>query len=222
MSADTSIEKRPPLTPAQRALAESMAAWCQQEASKWASMLCSMHGYRIDPQLREELFNSAMLAVSEAARRFDSSRGAKFSTYAVLWCRRGLQDQAVQMTRIGPSFAFPTGFIRPGTPERRSVLMYSRDGQGNGGDREDEYIPGRDSPHSPRDYDHRSSADFQTLIAKLKPREREVVLARIIDGERLHVIARRMGVCKQRVQQIYADAIDRLRASRAIRQLAVV
>jgi RNA polymerase sigma factor (sigma-70 family) len=72
------------LSPEQQALVVEVRGLVVQEAQRLAS------GAR--PALREELYGQGMLMATMAARRFDPSLPAQFSSYALPWIRGGMTD----------------------------------------------------------------------------------------------------------------------------------
>lgn len=58
----------------------------------------------------------------------------------------------------------------------------------------------------------RLDSDLSLAIAALPERERMIIEATFFDGEMLHEVGARMGVCESRVCQLRASAVARLRA----------
>lgn len=140
----------------------------------------------------EDLFSDGVIGLVQAAEKFDIERGFRFSTYATRAIRRNLYRIVTNRRRDRTRFS--TGSL--------------------------------DSQTEPEDVDRGSTIsesrwdDLQTrlrsMLSALDPRERQIVRARFgLESTRdvvtLQCLAKKMGICKERVRQLEKRALDKLR-----------
>lgn len=157
----------------------------------------------------DDAVSAATLGLVEAARRYDPERGTRFATFAVWYCRSRVQDAAaaggvVSVPRID------RGARRREETATRAALATARH-RPLAADWE-ESMPHADAS-AVRDAEAAAHAAARVgpLLRRLDARSREVVLARL-SGETLADVGRRLGVTRERVRQIQAKAMRRLRA----------
>lgn len=165
-----------------------------------------------------DLVQEGCIGLIEAAERFDPERGVRFSTYAVPWIRQAV-DRAVQrhqrVVRIPRRVAAKAG-DDPGELPRADLLPpASLDVVMAGEERLADCLP--DPTADPeRDAIHAVLiASLAEALNRCPEREREVIIRRYgLAGEppqSLEAIASALGVCRERVRQLEASALRRLR-----------
>jgi RNA polymerase primary sigma factor len=140
----------------------------------------------------EDLFSDGVVSLVQAAEKFDIERGFRFSTYATRAIRRNLYR--IVTNRRKDRTRFSTGALdgqtEPEETDRGSTISEAR-------------------------WDDLQSR-LRTLLASLDPRERQIVRARFglestRDVQTLQSLAKKMGICKERVRQLEKRALDKLR-----------
>lgn len=140
----------------------------------------------------EDLFSDGVIGLTQATEKFDSERGFRFSTYATRAIRRNLYR--IVMTRRRDRQRFSTGSLdsttEPQETDRGSTISEAR-------------------------WDDLQSR-LKTLLRSLDPREQQIVRARFglestRDVQTLQTLAKKMGICKERVRQLEKRALDKLR-----------
>ncbi len=146
-----------------------------------------------DPSLSfDELVGEGNVALLRAVEKFDFSLGNRFSTYA--------------------TYAIQRHFFRLSHKGRQLRSRFVLD---------DNAFKGRAAPAP--DGEQRTDEQigqlerlFAGFLAKLDPREREIVIARFgFDGVKprtFRELGSTMGVCKERIRQIQSRAMEKLRA----------
>ena len=137
-----------------------------------------------------------------AAGRFRPSSGNRFSTYGCWWALQQLQ--AYQKQEAGGGIGQP----REGPDHRlRGAIQFSQVGE----------IPDREGAAAAE------PGDWEGLTRALGPQQRRVLhLLHLlyVEGLTLAEAGRRLGLSKARVQQVHAEAAERLRASAEVRAYA--
>jgi RNA polymerase primary sigma factor len=140
---------------------------------------------------RSELVSEGNFTLIRAVEKFDFSRGFRFSTYATWALRYHFQRLA---KRAG---------------DRLNSRQAGHDATAT--------IAAPEAP-DPADLANRRRwvGQLDRILAKLDPREQEVVRARygLAGGETssLNEVARRLGVCKERIRQLQLRALTKLKA----------
>jgi len=171
----------------------------------------------------EDLVNEGNLGLLEAARRFDSSRGTRFITYARWWVRKALLRALEEQTRIVrlPNYqikkareARASGEAPAGPPHREMSL----DEVAREGGRETLADQLTDSTRlSPEESLIRKQHLLMVLgaLRDLTLQQRRILSRRFgFSGEpaaSLKAIGESMGVSHERVRQIESEALGRLR-----------
>ena len=140
----------------------------------------------------DELFSEGVLSLMRATDKFDFARGFRFSTYATCAIRRELANyverQAKQRKRFNSGVSeMMQSSIEPAMPESLHPAEHSR-----------LYI------------------QLRSLMSSLDNREQMILLARYgfksEDGKRtFQNLGDELGVCKERVRQLEARAVEKLR-----------
>jgi|GEM_PF-3565063 len=139
---------------------------------------------------RSELVSEGNVTLLRAVEKFDVSRGFRFSTYAT-WALR---------------YHFQRLAKRAGDPLRNR----------NAGHDATAALAAPEAP-DPVDLANRRRwvSQLDRMLEKLDPREQEIVVARygLAGGETwsLNEVARRLGVCKERVRQLQLRALAKLK-----------
>jgi len=186
-----------------------------------------------------DLVQEGNIGLMKAAERFDYRRGFKFSTYATWWIRQGitraLADQSrtiripVHMTenyqrvhkatrqlaqRLGrsPSFEEVASVVQA-FQEVVSLEYPVGDGEALLGD----FIPDRESPTADSQVDRgEMTQQVAQALGSLSPREEAVIRLRFGIGQgeamTLEEVGRTLGVTRERIRQIEAKALMKLRA----------
>lgn len=149
-----------------------------------------------------DLVQGGCIGLLRAIEKFDADRGHYFSTYATPWIRQGVARTHSRRLLI----CIPDGVLQTtggsGLPVAQSI-----------GDEDKDYLSviTVDEPASQfAEAADRESA-VRRAVARLPPRDREVVLARMA-GQTLGEIGERQGVCRERIRQIEQRAHGSLAA----------
>lgn len=157
----------------------------------------------------DDCAQASVLGLLLAARRFDPARGVRFSTYALYFCQRAIWDEVrrsagvvvlPQPTSANQRSRFRSETLRQmdrasvrladgGTAVRLIALAYSASG-----------------------VDAVDAADWALdALSKLDPRERDVIEAIVLRGERPRDVALRLGISRESVRLIRVRAMGKLR-----------
>jgi len=161
---------------------------------------------------REDLEAEGRIGLFEAALRFDPSHGAQFLTYASFWSRRRMQAFVARHARVVRRPVPRTG----GAPTRDDVSLDQPISPGGALSWADVLV----DPVSRRPLDALVDAEDAALIAsaaqELPAQWRVVIVRRFgLDGGpamTLAAVGESLGLSRERVRQIEAKAMARLRA----------
>lgn len=153
----------------------------------WATTMRLVSGYAAkyagEHLTSEELEAIGSDFVLRAIEHFDPDRGVRFVTYCSWAVTRGM-GRAVQDARRRAQREVEL-------PEVVELGSWSPD------------------QYEEPDWDSRNVQEVSRALASIPAREREVVLARC-NGETLTALARRRGVCRERIRQIEQRAVRRV------------
>lgn len=148
----------------------------------WVAVHCTL----------EDLEAAACVAVWQAVENHDDERGASFGTYVTRLIENELNKLYQYWNRSRR--AAPVVSLSDGPDGEVGVTLIS------------------DSPSA---YDGLDAAAFRSQVRaavdRLRPRQREVITLRYWHDQLQIEVAEQLGVTRQRVQQIEAEALDRLR-----------
>lgn len=161
---------------------------------------------------REDLEAEGRLGLFEAALRFDLSHGAQFLTYASFWSRRRMQTFVARHSRVVRRPASRIGTARA----RDEVSLDQPVGPGSLLSWQDVLV----DRHTPRALDAMVGAEDAALIASatldLPDQWRTIIVRRYgLDGGpsmTLAAVGDSLGLSRERVRQIEAKAMERIRA----------
>jgi len=139
-----------------------------------------------------ELVSDGNMSLIRAVEKFDFSRGYKFSTYA--------------------SWAIMKNFARTIPESSRLRERYKTLPQEMFTDTEDE----RPNPQEMESVQDRRRSQVQRMLEHLDPREQQIILRRfgLLQGQEpltLKQVGKELGVTKERIRQLEARALDKLR-----------
>jgi RNA polymerase sigma factor (sigma-70 family) len=153
------------------------------------------------PDLLEDLAAEARAQFVRAAATFDPSRGLKFATYALRVAVHEARRAAAKELRRGVHLP---QYLEGGVRVRAVLDVETGDGRENHADPPAPEPAG--APEMPADF-------WERIGAALDPREAEAVAARFREGLTLTAAGGRMGVSRERVRQLQARALEKLRLS---------
>lgn len=184
------------------------------EAYLW---LIPINASKFSPAFRKDLEQEGVIALYRAVDLFDTSRGLRFSTYAVHWLRQSFLTWIYNHSST----------VRIPTYMRKVMNRVSR-----GGDLEDVNdstmawarklneqstvtaddleFEDRTEPagHPPREL----ASEIEQALAALSPRERRLVRKRYWKGLTLREIGEQEGVSLERVRQVINRALKRMKS----------
>jgi RNA polymerase primary sigma factor len=171
----------------------------------------------------EDLISEGNIGLIEAARRFDPSRGVRFSSYAAWYIRKymisALVHHQTQNSVPEPVAPGETSASRraKGTRPRRQKLVSLDDFTSDPGDRslsEKRAATNGDEPEA-LILQHELAEAIRTVLPKLPSVERRILVAHYgLDGEpplTLQEIGRALGYTRERVRQIEVRGLARAR-----------
>jgi RNA polymerase primary sigma factor len=145
-----------------------------------------------------ERISDGNVALIRAVEAFDFARGNRFSTYATWAVLNAVRSRRCEPNRRGRHV---TG--------REELLKFTADRRGHAHDRE--------QAESQRQH------EVERWLGRLDDRERTIIASRYGIGgtheKTLKQIGQDLGICKERVRQIEARAVDKLRAPALIQEL---
>lgn len=172
----------------------------------------------------EDLLGEGNLGLLEAARRFDPSRGVRFTTYAVFWVRKAILEALTRHTRVVrlPNYQVRRNRSARGdaarsngaTPTPRAVPLDADSVDGTRGLLATLADPSATDPEA-RTIEFETTRELRLALSRLSPKERIVLHGRFgLDGggsRSLQEVGQDVGLSRERVRQIEARAVERLR-----------
>lgn len=163
----------------------------------------------------DDAIGAGNVGLVKAAERFDPRLGFKFSTYACQAIKRAILDEFFHrssLIRVPAPYLVESSTVNASL---RDAAMRARNGVKQfvlSSDHEQPY----EADGSPVNEDDQGLGDdiekLLRLLAKL-PKRIQAVLRRRYNGEGLASVADFMGISRQRVQQLQAEGLRRLRES---------
>lgn len=170
----------------------------------------------------DDLIQEGNIGLYEAAQRFDPKSEARFITYASLWVRKRINEAVVAQGRIvrlphnQEYDIYKAKMAGLDTPNLRSVEIDAPFGEDGDCTLGDVLLNARPEVDVFFDEDHVKHTALH-IIARLKPRDREIVSAYFGIGTDVaiptDVIAERFDMTNVRVCQIVKTSIEKLRAA---------
>lgn len=201
----------PPLTEEQRQLFDRNTS-----LAYWAARRLERRYVDVRRLGRDDADQAALLGLLLAVRRFDPSRGVRFSTYAIHGCRQCVLRAAVHAWPV----TLPGAYLSRGhqyhewiaAVRRRSSIAATDDSLGHSqhtADSRSRFQSGDVIDPASLAPDGSLPAD---LLRHLPTRYRRLVELRFGEGLTLGEVGRRMGgICKERVRQVERRALALLR-----------
>ena len=167
------------------------------------------------PLERSDLDAAGRIGALIAARRFDRGRGCRFSTPAWHWIRRMVQRRfhrdSLTVRRPRRHFG-PRSFVGGKAAVRLDAPLFTVNDGDEAGSRVPMLVGASLADKTPSAEDHllveATRAEVQAVLAKLKPRTRDVLLSRAA-GEPMEDIGERWGITYERVRQLYVKGAAR-------------
>lgn len=162
----------------------------------------------------DDLVQEGRLALLHAAEKYDPAKGT-FATYAVFWLRAGIgrfvadnvRTVRVPVYRNGqktrhehPIFAVRIERTQPGYDEPVNLL-----------DAMHERFDDSETAEESAEAKGMKAVLAQAMLTRLDPRERIVIIGRFWQELGLREIGEKLGLTRERVRQIEAQAIQKLR-----------
>ncbi len=157
---------------------------------------------------RDDLRGVILLTLVKAASLFDPTRGLKFITYAYSACWREGVKFCLREHARGMHVPENRLLARAGSEPFRPVLLPADAGK------DCAVAPGDEVPELPR-----SATFWRRVLRRLTARERQAMLLVYRDGLKRVDAGRVMGVSKERVRQLIANAMVRLRRRPTVRRM---
>jgi RNA polymerase sigma factor (sigma-70 family) len=142
----------------------------------------------IDENVMDDLVGDGMLSLANAVEHFDYARGNRFSTYACTALRQNYTRTVPRQNR-----------------EALTCVNNQPDWFDAAGD--------GDSEAAETLREEQRKAEVAELMKRLNQREQDVIRMRFTEELTLEQIGRQLGVTKERVRQIEARALTKLRAA---------
>jgi RNA polymerase primary sigma factor len=169
----------------------------------------------------DDLMQTGRIALIHAHQKFDPSKGVKFETYANYWVKQRLYKECAE---CGYPVRYP-----PNSWRNLKIKHGKRPGFGGSldspaaedGDSRKDLLPDRNRvlvDEAARDAQIQADADA-VMAEVLNEREAEVVRC-VSRGDTLVATGERIGVSRERVRQLYARSIQRVRTSPRVAELA--
>jgi len=208
-----------PLTAEQQALAEAntlLAPW-------WAERMCKRYSWWLKAVPMEDLVAACWVGVCQAARSYDPSRGAKFSTWAVWWMTSALQDAmgdygTISLPRRVVNDAMSnrldkSRLERVWLARRPLSLVVSGDSfyESGGGECTDELMPDRSMQAEEIVEQADEASRVHAALDRIHAREAQAVRLVFLEGKTLQVAGQEMGVTRERVRQLKERGLESLR-----------
>jgi RNA polymerase sigma factor (sigma-70 family) len=167
----------------------------------------------------EDLVSEGCIGLLKAMRRFDTSNGTRFTTYASFWVRKEMLRALVELPRV---IHIPRYQRQKGEPAPREIRIDAELPGANGLRFADRLADPALRPASETLIVRQERESLRRHVLALPPRERTVIVHRygLCGGPALTLedVGRQLGVSRERVRQIEVSALKRLqRALRAPR-----
>ena len=161
-----------------------------------------------------DLVNEGVFGLIVAIEKFNWRKGYKFSTYAIYRIHRTVERAIKNQDRIirAPEYVFRKSNdleLPPRPVSIETVVIQTKKGSPK---RLKDYLP---SEYSVPDQEIEKIAlreEIERVLQELKPKERNVIKLRYFGKEEtLEVVGKKIGVSRQRAEQIEKEAFEKLR-----------
>jgi len=153
-------------------------------------------------------FQDGCTGLMRAVERYDVTFGTKFSTYAVPWIRRGVQEGQMRLRPHGAKTAGSKRFGQNGV----SFTDYVGNLDEKGSPLKDALLSVTDEVARFEQVEHEENI-VQKALGVLSPKEQMFAKAYIFDGKTLEQIGDEAGISKERVRQILARAKRKMKVA---------
>jgi RNA polymerase sigma factor (sigma-70 family) len=179
----------------------------------------------------EDCVQEGFIALLEAARTFDESRGFKFLTYATPAIHQRLQRFLRRSTTIHQPDIWSVEKreeLKDSTPPPRNIDAASRALQGSESDEDfAEGLQRIHGMHTPASQESAFAAAeeralLREALAYLPARHREVIQRVALDGATFREVAEELGCRHQRVHECFVEAVNTVRDRLGLPQSASV
>jgi len=172
----------------------------------------TLHG-RVDTG---DLMQAARIGLMTSCRKFDPSKGVRFSTYAVYWMHHEVQQlgaACIYGVYIPQWVYWENRKLGKRMPKTIMLDAYSGDWNRPGEETLKQRIPARDpKPDAPLD-ERQRDATIQRLLSSIDKRCAEVVWRRA-NGETLEAIGQSLGITRERARQLHVKGLEQCRQHR--------
>ncbi len=157
----------------------------------------------------DDLVQAAMLGLHRAAQTFDPDR-ASWSTYGMTWARSSVRRYIYQHRRTVSYPVYRQERSNAETPPRELSLDAPVGGEADGRSWHERHAANATCPEEAAAANERNER-LEAALAELPERQARIIRGRL-RGLRLVDLGEELGVSRERIRQLEANALDALRA----------